>query len=336
MAGYNLKIKIRSKFHQEAKSFLKFLQNIGKKYPIQITYRTIKLGEFYVTINGTPGAKIDAFFQEIILNKGLYYYSYTIPDRHAIIKNVVKPIFQQLLESRFERTYSRLLRRHILGKISDPFMPGDFFDESAHKYEMLFRKWDLNLISNYDFIKDLDDLLTGFMLKKLNHQKGKRSPVFHRIVDESSRNNLIFDRETKKIFNRIHTLRTKGLHRLEKNLSRDNIPKLAIQIYLYFQYFDEFQESQKDKTIKHEGRKYRRIKYGNEVWLDENGKPYLDSSGKPYDSHALAGEYPCHDCYAVRGQYHCFGCDWERCPVCKGQAISCGCGLDDDIESIAE
>lgn len=34
----------------------------------------------------------------------------------------------------------------------------------------------------------------------------------------------------------------------------------------------------------------------------------------------------CHDCAAPPGALHHPGCDDERCPVCKGQAISCGCG----------
>lgn len=35
----------------------------------------------------------------------------------------------------------------------------------------------------------------------------------------------------------------------------------------------------------------------------------------------------CHDCGIVnkQGNLHHFGCDVERCPLCQGPLISCGC-----------
>ena len=35
----------------------------------------------------------------------------------------------------------------------------------------------------------------------------------------------------------------------------------------------------------------------------------------------------CGDCNVKSGGYHHPGCDMERCPKCKGQIISCSCGV---------
>ena len=38
----------------------------------------------------------------------------------------------------------------------------------------------------------------------------------------------------------------------------------------------------------------------------------------------------CGDCGVRRGRFHHLGCDIQRCPVCRGQMISCGCRFDED------
>ncbi|MBO4633113.1 MAG: hypothetical protein J5858_14435 [Lentisphaeria bacterium] len=45
----------------------------------------------------------------------------------------------------------------------------------------------------------------------------------------------------------------------------------------------------------------------------------------PIPHHARDGR-PCHDCGAAEGEYHKPGCDWETCPVCGHQLLSCGHG----------
>lgn len=62
------------------------------------------------------------------------------------------------------------------------------------------------------------------------------------------------------------------------------------------------------------GIEYRRLPYGQEG--DDWGA----------DSH------PCHDCAVIKGQLHVPGCDVERCPSCRGQALSCDCDYEGDDE----
>lgn len=264
----------------------------------------------------------------------VYYYACSINGRNkeAIVSNAIIPVFQQLLEVRFPYPYSRFIGRHIRGRISqDKYIPGDFKDSYSHEYEVLFRKWDIGVLSDWDFVKDVDGLLTHFLLTRINHVPGQKSPTFNVLIDRAQKMGIGIADETKAKCMRIHDERTRGLHRLHTSLTKEQISELSFGLYNYFQFYDEFQESQQIKTERMHGKRYRRIKYGQEAWVDESGKPYKDENGTPYDSLELSKD-PCHDCGAIRGQYHCQGCDVEQCPRCGGQRLGCSCKLLKDFD----
>lgn len=64
------------------------------------------------------------------------------------------------------------------------------------------------------------------------------------------------------------------------------------------------------KILEYKGRKYKRIKFGESVRFPINGHK------------------KCPDCQVEVGQYHHFGCDWEECPRCGGQLLTCKCKFD--------
>lgn len=67
-----------------------------------------------------------------------------------------------------------------------------------------------------------------------------------------------------------------------------------------------------------------RIPYGYET--RSNDGPW---SGKPMrGQYHLTSEDRCHDCDTPLGKWHHFGCDFEECPSCGGQMLTCGCNYD--------
>lgn len=320
MAGYDLDAKIPDPgLHDEACFFFRFLQSVGRRYPVSIRYRTTGPGAYYLAIDGTPGARIDALLQELILNRGLYYYSCTRSRRREVTHKVIAPLFQALLESRFPFPHIRFLRRHILGSVEQgKGIPGELEDSTCHDYEVLFRKWDIGVVGNWDFVKDTDSLLTRFLLERLGHTPGAKSRRFDKLLADVSTQGPVMNRDTKRVFRKIHRLRTDGLHRLKRSVSVTQLSSAASQLFWYFQYYDEFLAAQRMKTNKLHGKRYRRLKYGDEAWDSEE-----------VDWSAIS-KSPCHDCGVLRGQYHCFGCDVERCPRCGGQNYGCPCKLDSD------
>lgn len=71
-----------------------------------------------------------------------------------------------------------------------------------------------------------------------------------------------------------------------------------------------------------------------------NGDPFTHfklKNGKlvermPYGAEGGDTDSPCHDCNVTAGQYHHSGCDWERCPICGGQAMCCDCPITELVQ----
>src|SRR6266851_5576378 len=152
-----LKISVNSSLHQETKSFLDFLRQAGKKHSASISVSVHKPGSFRVSSKDPE--KLDLFLQELIFNQALSYYLCSVPNRREIARSVVKPVFQQFLEARFRVTYPSVLANHILRGSLDSMIAGDFADPAAQRFEMLFQRRQLRMISGYEFIRDLDDQL---------------------------------------------------------------------------------------------------------------------------------------------------------------------------------
>jgi hypothetical protein len=150
MAGYETHVSVPSELREDARQFLQFLRNAARRFPVRVTFKSTPSGDFAISIDG-QSASIDALLQELILNRGLYYYVCAITGtrKRDVISKVVVPIYVTLIEVRFENPYSHLVRRHLTGKLEEGFMPGDFVEEFSHDYEILFRRWNLGILSDW-------------------------------------------------------------------------------------------------------------------------------------------------------------------------------------------
>lgn len=80
-----------------------------------------------------------------------------------------------------------------------------------------------------------------------------------------------------------HRARTLGLHQLKDQLKKEEITKMAVGIYWYFELYDEFIVLQNEKTEILNGKRYKRIKYGNEKFFNEGREFYKDKNGNLAD-----------------------------------------------------
>jgi hypothetical protein len=160
MDDVELTIAINPVVHQQGKAFFAFLKRAAGKHSLKLRVSSSSPGRFICSISRKESERFDLFLQELMFNHGPYYYLCSLPNRTAVARLAVCPIFQQLLEFGYDFMYPSLLRRHVVGGEGGS-VAGEFSDEMARRYETLFWRLKLKLISNYEFIRDLDDLLTS-------------------------------------------------------------------------------------------------------------------------------------------------------------------------------
>jgi hypothetical protein len=310
------------RLYQDTKDFLRFLRAAALKHSVSISSSADDSGAFTIFVPGKDCWNLDSFLQEVVLHRGLYYYLCGSMNRREVAKLVVAPIFEALRSSRFSVTYPVQILRHLLEGTAH-WAGGELLESTAHEYEMLFQKLNLKEVSGYEFIRDTDDLLTQWMLQKLKHVEGAQSPAFKSLIGLCAAANILRTKEVRKLFDKVHSLRTKGLHRLEREIPDSEIAKIAQDIYSTFEWIDDYSRSQSEKTVVLAGKRYRRIRYGKEP-IPKNA---------PEDFKTIWAEVitrPCHDCGVIAGELHLDGCDMEHCPSCGGQYFCCECRIEQD------
>lgn len=261
-----------------------------------------------------------------MFNHGLYYYLCSLPNRKQVARRVVRPIFEKFLEFGCEFLFPFMISKHVLEGTTG-WVAGQFSDDLARRYETLFWRLKLKMTSNYEFIRDLDDLLTELMLRRLGHKKGQKSLNFNRLVDECGSRNIIWEKDVRKRFKKVHALRTHGLHRLERDIPDSEITHIAQQMYFAFEYINDYTLAQDEKTVILRGKRYRKVRFGDEI---RHWKPPMTDDFKVKWADIITR--PCHDCGVSRGELHLDGCDMEACPCCGGQYMCCDCRIDDDYD----
>jgi hypothetical protein len=320
----------------QIENFVNFLRNAGRKHSITISILAKRKRELTIHIPTKCCLNLDSFLQELVLSRGAYYYLCSVNHRRDVAGEVVKPILEDLLLSCFSVAYPVQIQKHLLDGARD-WMAGEFSaDGTAQQYEMLFHRYKLKMISGYEFIRDLDDLLTEFMLGQLGHNKGDESPKFNILVANCGVQDILREKRVRKLFNRVHSLRTRGLHRMEREIPDAELSEIAQSMYNVFEWLDDYWKAQNEKTVLISGKRYRRVRFGQEM------RHYKRSSWKDQVSKEFEAiwegvlQRPCHDCGVIVGELHLDGCDAEICPRCAGQYLGDSCRTEQDYEAEEE
>ena len=80
------------------------------------------------------------------------------------------------------------------------------------------------------------------------------------------------------------------------------------------EWAEMLQATQRKESYVAEGKSYRRIPYGSETFRNPRE----------------AATEPCRHCSTIFGKLHEPRCDYEQCPKCNWQSMSCDCVFDDE------
>ncbi len=225
MEDAQITVTLSESAHKQARAFLGFLQRAARKHSVIISVSSERAGQFRCSVPRRQSENFELFLQELMFNQGLYYYLCSVTNRNEGARLVVRPIFQELLESSFAFIFPSKIRRHVLEGACG-WVACEFSEGTGQQYEVLFRRLKLKMISGYEFIRDLDDLLTEFMLHQLGHGQGQKSLKFNLLVDECGRKEILRTKDIRKLFNKVHVLRSRGLHRLERETAKTRLKRV--------------------------------------------------------------------------------------------------------------
>jgi len=291
----------------EAIKFFSFLRKVGSSHNVKVSYRKKTEVDFILVLSSDFESNIETFLLELMLKKGLFYYVCSLEKKSKkIIKYVLKPIFEILLEQTFEYIPNISLEE-ILSGIFVSF-PSNTSYSYTKDFDLLFLKYNLKMIDDKEYVLSLDLLLSNFLLEENGHKIGEKSGNYYTYVDRAKKVSFNLDEKVIEAFKQIHEWRTYDLHRRKTQYTKLKLNEVSQVVKNYFGYYDDYYWSQQNETLTLKGKIYKKIKLGEEK-----------------------GQYPdrliCGDCAVRNGEYHVWACDWEQCPRCLNQLLGCGCEM---------
>lgn len=120
------------------------------------------------------------------------------------------------------------------------------------------------------------------------------------------------------------------------NFNNDRLANLHIELFLFVEDYTFYRgvevkkselEEIKEEVKRWGGHSYFTTTTGQKIPRIAYGDEYKHYQGVDGEFNELFRRKYCDDCGTKLGEYHLPDCDLERCPICKGQKLSCDCDL---------